>query len=271
MLHSHPNYGNPDKPSFNLPFAIYSSVSQNTFNAALSTIESHDLLEACPPAYPPESSVPEIIAFHRGLCSTSNPIVHPLLLIIVDKDDFNQSGVLLVNLGASDDLPWKVDYMRHPIHDAEAVLATIAIGQTDWEETLDNAQFGLQWDRYFAKYPTHPSFGNYQEFWDVDREFRKALEGPERQRFRTWQVREDGELCGGEDVADVAHLHLITAEASPQYQQDLFVWFDLDLWNTKKGIMIVKMMDSSVQGIRRLPVTEAANLLVDVAMGLREW
>lgn len=51
----------------------------------------------------------------------------------------------------------------------------------------------------------------------------------------------------------------------------MFVWFDLDLWNTKKGIMIVKMMDSSVQGIRRLPVTEAANLLVDVAMGLREW
>ena len=78
----------------------------------------------------------EIIAFHQGLCSTCDPIVHPLLLIIIDKSDFNQSGELLVNLGACNDSPWKVDYMCHLIHDAEAVLA---IGQTDWEETLYNA------------------------------------------------------------------------------------------------------------------------------------
>ena len=95
------------------------------------------------------------------------------------------------------------------------------------------------------------------------------MEGPERQRFRLWLVREEGELCGGEDVEDVARLHLFTAEASPQYQQDLFVWFDLDFWNAKKGIIIVKMVDSSVQDIKRLPVAEAANLLVDIAMGLR--
>lgn len=61
-----------------------------------------------------------------------------------------------------------------------------------WEEVLGNTEFGIQWDRYFAKYPTSRSFETAEEpveaFWDVDRELGRALEGPERQRFCTWQV-----------------------------------------------------------------------------------
>lgn len=60
-------------------------------------------------------------------------------------------------------------------------------------------------------------------------------------------VREEGELRGCEDVADVARHHLITAEVSPQYQQILFVWFDPGLWNAQKEIMIVETTDSSAR------------------------
>lgn len=273
MADSHPIYSNPNKPQFREPFAIYrSSVSQDTFNAALSAIEpSDELSQPFPPAFPPASSVQEIIAFHRGLCSTSDLFLHPLLLVIVDSDHLDQSRVLLANLGAYNDLPWKVDYMRHPAHHAEGTLASINIGQTDWEETLDNAEFGRQWDRYFAKYPTHPSPDVDWGFWNIDREFRKALEGPERERFQMFPVHREGKLCGGEDVADITRTHLITAREHPEYHKDYFVWFNLDLWNTQREIIVVKVLGPGLQDIRRLPMAEAANMLVDIEMRLREW
>ena len=230
-----------------------------------------NLSEPFPPAHPPNSSIAEIVAFHRGLCSTDDLFLHPFLLVIVDSDHCSQSGVLLVNLSAYDDLPWKADYMRWPLDDAQGTLATINIGQSDWEEKMDCAEFGLQWDRYFAKYPTHVSSDRCQEFWDLDTEFRKALEGPERQRFRTWGVRKEGTLLGGNSVADIAKIHHTVAREDPEYHEGFFIWFDLDFWNTQRGIIVVKALGSEVQDIKKLPIAEAANLLVDIAMGCREW
>ena len=47
---------------------------------------------------------------------------------------------------------------------------------------------------------------------------------------------------------------------------DILQSIPLILWNSLKKIMITKMMDSGVQDIRGLPVAEAANRLVDIAM-----
>ena len=77
-----------------MPFAIYrSSVSDNSFNAEPSAIKPPG--ELSQPAYPPETSAQEIIAFHRGLCSTSDLLLHSLLLIIVNSDHLDQDGCYL--------------------------------------------------------------------------------------------------------------------------------------------------------------------------------
>ena len=77
-----------------MPFAIYrSSVSDNSFNAEPSAIKPPG--ELSQPAYPPETSAQEIIAFHRGLCSTSDLLLHSLLLIIVSSDHLDQDGCYL--------------------------------------------------------------------------------------------------------------------------------------------------------------------------------
>lgn len=216
------------------------------------------------------------VLFKRSLPSIGDYAAPVTYFFILSSSSLLTATVLInlgcyLPLGAYNDMSWKVDYMRHPAHRAEGTLASINIGQTDWEETLDNAEFGRQWDRFFAKYPTHPSPDVDWGFWNIDREFRKALEGPERQCFQMFPVHREGKLCGGEDVADIARIHLITAREHPEYHKDYFVRFDLDLWNIQREIIVVRVLGPDLQDIRRLPMVEAANMLVDIAMRLREW
>lgn len=162
---------------------------------------------------------------------------------------------------------------------------------TDWEETLEDTEFGIQWDRYFAKYPTTRPFRDEKEpwaekwdkmpvqaFWEFDKEFRRALEGPERQRFCASQVwkenlEEHGRVSvwGGDDVDEVARVHAAVAKSDEKYHGSLCLWFDVVAFEERKEATVVKLGEHEAPETRTLHVAEAANLLVDIAMGLMEW
>lgn len=291
MAHpQHPIYGNPDRRGFFQPFTIYPCVSQDTLTSILSELEDSEDLQVSPRRFPRGTPAPEIVAYHRAQCHTADPAAHPLLIVVADREDFHQHGVLLAHLDVYCDPSWKVGYVRHPAS-GPLPLASISVGQTDWDEVLGNAEFGLQWDRYFAKYPTGRSFtenrydggddggdnggdaSREQRFWDMDAEFRKALEGPERQRFQPFPARgEDGELLRGDDLEEVARVHAGVAASDAEFHESLCLWFDGDAWEACGEVTVVKLGEAGLPpASRTLPIADAANLLVDIAMGIREW
>lgn len=95
MADSHPIYSNPNKPQFREQFAIYrSSVSQDTFNAALSAIEpSDELSQPFPPAFPPER-----VLFKRSLPSIGDYAV-PVIYFFILSSLSLLTATILINLG----------------------------------------------------------------------------------------------------------------------------------------------------------------------------
>lgn len=61
------------------------------------------------------------------------------------------------------------------------------------------------------------------------------------------------------------------ARENEKYHEWLCLWFDVEAFEERKEITVVLREENEAPETGTLPVSEAANLLVDIAMGPREW
>lgn len=81
------------------------------------------------------NTIQSAIDFHEAINHKSRD-VHPTLLIIVDTDDHQEKGVLLVNL----DYHNHIDAVRMPVQDAGAAICSLRIENTSWQETRESCK-----------------------------------------------------------------------------------------------------------------------------------
>lgn len=72
MSTQHPIYGNPNRRTLVLPYAIYSRVPESTFTSALKAIEDNIDLVPSSRSFQ-DHPISDIITYHRSLCQTATP------------------------------------------------------------------------------------------------------------------------------------------------------------------------------------------------------
>ena len=264
--------------SGNLYFKIYNNADVKNVRARLSQASGDELHEMFRiDSYSGHSAL-ETIQYHRDILRTNKDYV-PHLFLIIDRHNVKE-GVLVVNLEPEHGY---VDGLRYKAPQATAVIASLEIYNTTWDEDRDthDERPPLAPRDLFAVYNVLPSTAGNQESFQsalfyLDDGVSSLGYGSDWEGFGDNNTRRmvrsyycPAEIDGVKDLDKVIAKHRQYAEANG-LDTTMFVIVDETDWE-EKGILFVKITpDGLVDKFRRKGPT-AGEMLNWIYIGLMTW
>ena len=275
---THPIYGNPNRrgeySTIPIPFATYNTIDRNIFNRVLEELNIQDPGEEPLCIEGPQDfknrDINDIIAYHRSISIDS--ICHPITFIVVDDMNWRDKGVLLVNIDAKCPstplIEWQIEYIRCHARNAIVVLTSADMG--DWNEIVSNADFGLQWDCFFATYGLKGTSKFGLEIYNIYNAFqRNKPEGLLKQRF---DIRLDynGTLLPSSTLNEIIEVHPSIVAQDPRLHPTLIIVFDDELWRRQKALF-VNLDNGGRASALKLGIKYGRDLLASITLGEDRW